>query len=399
MFRSGSSFTDGRRSASSNWRFGFLTLVFAAVTIAATAEAQSTRPGWGSTPYHDSSGSGVTFRVWAPNATSVYVPGSFNGWSTTATPLVQEQTNGAGDGIWSADVAGATDGSQYKYYINNNGGIWKHDPRSRWVTAAGPASGANDIVYDPTAFNWKGDRLSAPALNDLFIYELHIGTFASSSAPSRFIAATNELDYLKGLGVNAVEVMPIAEFGNSGNSWGYDPAQPFAVDNSQYGGPDGFKTFVRACHARGLAVLLDVVHNHYGPWLLDMWNFDGWPGSNWLGGGGIYFYESNTNLQITPWGDTRPNFSSNQVGSFIQDNFALWLNEYHVDGFRWDTPSTMMYGEDGSYIAAAGDLITAINAMMHANYPAKSASPRMCMTRMDSTARGTLSIPDISRRC
>jgi len=113
------------------------------------------------------------------------------------------------------------------------------------------------------------------------------------------------------------------------------------------------------------------VHNHYGTGLLDMWNFDGWSGTNSLGGGGIYFYESNTNLQITPWGYTRPNFSSQQVADFVQDNFTLWLSEYHVDGFRWDTPSTMMHGNDGSYITAAGNLITAINAMMHTNYSGK----------------------------
>ena len=344
---------------------------FAAVTIAATAEAQSTRPGWGSTPYYDALGTGVTFRVWAPNAMSIYVPGTFNSWSTTATPLVQEQTNGAVDGVWSADVAGVTNLSQYKYYINNSGGIWKHDPRSRWVTAPGTASGANDIVYDPTVFNWNGDSLTPPPLNDLFIYELHMGTFPSSSVPSRFIAATNELGYLKSLGVNAVEIMPIAEFGNSGNSWGYDPAQQFAVDNGQYGGPDGLKTFVQACHTYGIAVLLDIVHNHYGPNDLDMWNFDGFSGGGPLGGGGIYFYETDTNLQITDYGDTRPNFSSNQVCSFIQDNITMWLSEYHVDGFRWDTPYTMTHGSDGSYIPDAGNLLNTINAMMHTNYPGK----------------------------
>ena len=336
--------------------------------MATTASAQSTRPGWGSTPYHDTLGTGVTFRVWAPNATSVYVPGQFNSWSTTATPLSPEPANG----VWSADVTGATAGQQYKYYINYNGaGNYKHDPRARWVTNAGGGSGNNDIIYDPTAFNWNGDSLTPPALNDLFIYELHMGTFPSSSVPSRFVAATNKLDYLKSLGVNAVEVMPIAEFGNSGNSWGYDPAQPFAADNTQYGGPDGLKTFVQACHARGIAVLLDVVHNHYGPSLLDMWNFDGWSGTNSLGGGGIYFYESNTNLQITPYGDTRPNFSSNQVCNFIQDNFTLWLSECHVDGFRWDTPNLMMHDNNNNYLPAAGNLINAINAMIHTNYPGK----------------------------
>ena len=118
-------------------------------------------------------------------------------------------------------------------------------------------------------------------------------------------------------------------------------------------------------------MLLDIVHNHYGPELLDMWNFDGWAGVNSLGGGGIYFYESNTNLQITPWAYTRPNFSSNQVCNFIQDNFTLWLNEYHVDGFRWDAPSAMINANDGSYISAAGNLIDAINAMIHTNYTGK----------------------------
>jgi len=340
--------------------------------MATTASAQSSRPGWGATPYHDALGTGVTFRVWAPNATSVYVPGQFNSWSTTATPLGKELTNGVFDGVWSADVTGASPLQQYKYYINYSGsGNYKHDPRSRWVVAPGGGSGNNDIIYDPTAFNWNGDSLTPPALNDLFIYELHMGTFPSSSVPSRFVAATNKLDYLKSLGVNAVELMPIVEFGNSGSSWGYDPAQPFAVDNSQYGGPDGLKTFVQACHTRGIAVLLDVVHNHYGPSEMDMWNFDGYSGGGPLGGGGIYFYESNTNLQITPWGYTRPNFSSNQVCSFIQDNFTMWLSEYHVDGFRWDTPDTMMHGNDGSYIPAAGNLIGAINAMIHTNYPGK----------------------------
>ncbi len=262
---------------------------------------------------------------------------------------------------------------QYKYYIKTNATLstYKHDPRSRWVVNAGGGSGNNDIIYDPTAFNWNGDNFTNPPLKDLFVYELHMGTFPSSSTPSRLVAATNKLDYLKNLGVNAVELMPIMEFGNGGNSWGYDPAQLYAVDNAQYGGPDALKTFVQACHTRGIAVLLDVVHNHYGPSLLDMWNFDGWAGSNSVGGGGIYFFQSDFNLQNTSWGATRPNVSSNQVASFIQDNFTLWLSECHVDGFRWDSVGTLTHGNDGTYIPAAGNLVNAINAMIHANYPGK----------------------------
>lgn len=350
----------------------FARLLFALLASALIATAQSSRPGWGATPYHDASGSGVTFRVWAPDATSIYVPGQFNGWSTSTTPLGRETSNSVWNGVWSADVSTATNGQQYKYFINYSGGsVWKHDPCSRWVTSAGSASGANDIIYDPGAFNWNGDSLTPPALDDLCIYEMHPGTFYSNTVPSRLVAATNQLGYLKSLGINAVEVMPIAEFGNSGNSWGYDPAQLFAVDNSQYGGPDAFKTFVQACHRQGIAVLVDIVHNHYGPNLLDMWNFDGWAGNNTIGGGGIYFYESDTNLEITPWGYTRPNFSSNQVCSFIENNAIMWLSEYHVDGFRWDSAASMVAADDGTPITNGENLLTAVNEIIHTNYSGK----------------------------
>lgn len=342
-------------------------LLLACWVMTGLVPAQSSRPGWGSIPYHDSSGTGTTFRVWAPNASSVYVPGEFNLWSTTANPLGKELTNGSWTGVWSADVPGAVAGQQYKYFINYNGaGIWKHDPRARLVTFSGGNSGANDIIYDPAAFNWNGDSLTPPALNDLFIYELHMGTFPPGASPSRFLSATNKLDYLKSLGVNAVEIMPVAEFPGDA-SWGYDPAQPFAVENIGYGGTDGLKTFVQAAHARGIAVFLDVVHNHYGPSDLDMWNFDGWAGTNSVGGGGIYFYESNTNLQITPYGDTRPNFASNQVCSFIQDSFSMWMDECHIDGFRWDTPNLMMHDNQNNYLPLAGNLINAINGIVHTN--------------------------------
>src|SRR5262249_232548 len=119
-------------------------LLLAFSAFASVALAQSSRPGWGATPYHDAFGTGVTFRVWAPNATSVFVPGQFNSWSTSATPLAKELTNGTWTGVWSADVTSASTGQQYKYYINYSGGsVWKHDPRARLVTFSGTTSGAN----------------------------------------------------------------------------------------------------------------------------------------------------------------------------------------------------------------------------------------------------------------
>ena len=143
-----------------------LLLLAAWLWPAAVTFAQSSRPGFGATPYHNAAGTGVTFRVWAPNATSVYVPGQFNNWSTTATRLAKDLTNGVWNGNWSADVPGAAVGQQYKYYLKYSGGsVWRHDPRAR--QAGGSGSGTNDIIYDPAAFNWTNDVPVAPSLNDL----------------------------------------------------------------------------------------------------------------------------------------------------------------------------------------------------------------------------------------
>ena len=188
---------------------------------------------------------------------------------------------------------------------------------------------------------------------------------SGSSLPGKFTDATNRLDYLTNLGVNAVEIMPIAEFPGY-YSWGYNPADPYAADNYGYGGPDGFKTLVKACHARGIAVLLDVVHNHYGPTDLDLWDFDGWTGGG--SGGGIYFYQDST-LCCTPYG-SRPNYSRQPVRDYIQQNFQMWLDECHVDGFRWDTPGLMM-NAGSTFIPEAATLITTITGMIQSNYPGK----------------------------
>jgi 1,4-alpha-glucan branching enzyme len=335
---------------------------------ASTAPAQSSRPGWGSTPYADALGTGVTFRVWAPNASSVAVPGVFNGWSLTANPLVREGTNG----VWSADISSARTGQEYKYYLNNgscaNGSSWRRDPRSRLIDCH---NNNNSVIYNPNAFDWAGDNFTAPGLSDTVVYELHIGSFNSTNGANSgtFSNAIARLDQVQQLGVSAVEVMPIAEFPGA-SSWGYNPTDPFAADNCAYGGPDGFKLFVQACHQRGLAVLVDVVHNHYGPNNLDLWDFDCWGGGP--AGGGIYFY-GQTGVCCTAWGP-RPNYGQAQVASFIQDSFRMWLDECHVDGFRWDTPYDMMYANSNNttvFIPEAQSLIQTISSMIKTQYTGK----------------------------
>lgn len=311
----------------------------------------------GSIPYADSFGTGVTFRVWAPDATSVAVPGSFNGWNTSSNFLVKES---GGLGIWSGDITNARNGDEYKYFLS--GSLWKRDPRGRKVVN----SGGNTIVYDPNAFGWGGDSRLSVTNSDLVIYEMHVGSFfdplPGSGGPGKFSDAITKLDYLVNLGINAVELMPLAEFPGD-YSWGYNPADPYAVENTGYGGPDGLKAFVKAAHQHGIRVLLDVVHNHYGPSDLDLWSFDTGTGPS------IYFYTA-PDIKDTPWGP-RPNYATEGVRSFIIDNFRMWLDECHVDGFRWDAVGAMrQYAPNYYSIPEADTLIKYINdTIIHADHP------------------------------
>lgn len=326
--------------------------VFLALVLAGESVAQSSRPGVGSFPYADQNGTGVTFRVWAPNASSVGVKGQFNGWGTTAL------TKEGATGYWSGDIASARAGQEYLYRINNS--FDKRDPRARRVTN----SNGNSIIYDPKAFNWGGVNPVMPWFNDLVIYEMHVGTYnAEAWVPNTFDQAISKLDHLVNLGVSAVEVMPIAEFAGD-KSWGYNPADPYAVE-SALGGPDAFKRFVKACHERGIAVFVDVVHNHYGPSDLSLWQFDGWGSA-----GGIYFY--NDSRGSTMWGDTRPDFGRPEVREFISDNIRMFLEEYRVDGFRWDSVWSILYANNGSTRLPEGEqMLRDINWMVKTGFPGR----------------------------
>ena len=265
---------------------------------------------------------GVAFRVWAPHAESVAVVGSFNEFDASRDPLTAEE-----NGYWYGEVESAKAGDEYKFAIKNGEQeLSRIDPYARQVTN----SVGNGVVYHDD-FDWEDDNFRMPSWNELVIYELHIGTFARSQEgePGSFDDAIKKLRYLKALGINCVEVMPIAEFAGD-LSWGYNPAHIFSVETA-YGGPDGFKRFVKAAHALGLAVILDVVYNHFGPSDLDLWRFDGWSEND---KGGIYFY--NDWRSNTPWGDSRPDYGRGEVRRFIHDNAMMWLGEFRCDGLRYD---------------------------------------------------------------
>jgi malto-oligosyltrehalose trehalohydrolase len=242
------------------------------------------------------------FRVWAPAASSVEVV-----IGDRATRLGPDD-----DGWWQADVELPVADADYAYRINGGADLLP-DPRSRWQPH-GPAGASRR--YDDAAFAWTDDGWRGVPLPGSVIYELHVGTFTPEGT---FDAAIGKLDHLVALGVTTVELMPVASFPGQ-RGWGYDGIGLWAV-YEPYGGPDGLKRLVDACHGRGLAVLLDVVYNHVGI-------------GNRLADFGPYF----TDAHHTPWGPAvnldQP--GSDQVRAFVIDNALMWLRDYHLDGLRLD---------------------------------------------------------------
>ncbi len=265
---------------------------------------------------------GVNFRVWAPFAESVAVTGSFNEWGRT-------QMKSEHDGYWFVDVANAEAGQEYKFIINNGQKeLYKNDPRSFQVTT----SVGNSVIAD-TTFVWDQQNHPEIAFNKQVLYELHVGTFSriDASTPGTFKETAAKLDYLADLGITTIELMPISSM-SMDRGWGYATDYIYAVE-SLYGGRRAFLEFVKSAHARGIAVILDVVYNHFGPDdHLDLWQFDGWSQDN---KGGIYFY--NDWRSNTPWGETRPDFGRVEVRDYILDNVKMWMQDCKLDGLRLDS--------------------------------------------------------------
>jgi len=251
---------------------------------------------------------GVDFRVWAPGHDAVDV--------VLYGPAVEEvrPLHPIGAGWFAGEVEGIGPGARYRYRLD--GGDAFPDPASR---AQPEGVHEPSEVVDPSAFAWTDRGWTGVPLEELVVYELHVGTFTPEGT---FDAAIERLDELAALGVTAVEPMPVASFPGARN-WGYDGVALFAPQ-ATYGGPEGLRRFVDAAHARGLAVILDVVYNHLGP------------EGNYLHAftGGRYF----TDRHRTPWGDAvdfdGPESAS--VRELVINNALHWVHEYHVDGLRLD---------------------------------------------------------------
>ena len=315
---------------------------------------------------------GVEFRVWVPNGLQVSVAGDFNGWNSLANVLSKNATTS----IWSGTVAGARPGHAYKYVITTAAGtqLWRKDPRARQVRTLADGTQAA-VIYDPGAFVWDDDGYEPPFPNEIVMYELHVGSFydptPSDGEPATLYHAALKLDYLRDLGVNMIALMPVGEF-NGRHSWGYNPTALFAIEEA-YGGPDALKYFVNEAHKRGMAVQVDVVHNHYGDLAAagasDLENFDG---------GEPYFYnaadeQTRPGISRTKWGP-RPRYSDANVRQFIADNIRMYLDEYKVWALRWDSPRNItgydhdpgqQIGDADTTIPEAVTMMEQINSSIH----------------------------------
>lgn len=318
-----------------------------------TTPSPSARQGMGTILFEG----GAAFRVWAPFASAVFAAGAFNQWSATANPFARE-----GNGYWSVEVPGAKIGDEYKFVIHNSAQeLWHKNPYASEVVS----SSGNAVIHDPK-FNWTDESFTMPPWNELVIYEMHVGTFHDTPrpGPGTFDAIIPKLAYLADLGINAIEIMPVLQFPMD-YSWGYNPAAPFAVDSS-LGGPQGLHRFVNAAHAHGIAVIMDVVYNHFGPNDLDLWCFDGWTDAEH--NGGIYFYD--VVRAHTVWGDTRPDYGRPEVRQYLRDNALFWLNKYHVDGLRFDSVINIRTAQ-GQNLADGWSLLQWINNEIRASQPWK----------------------------
>ena len=252
-----------------------------------------------------------TFTIWAPEQEKV----SLNITAPEPQTIGMQKND---FGYWSVTVPAISPETRYFFRLNNE--LDRPDPASMFQP--GTVHEASGIV-DHNRFNWTDQHWAGVPLETMIIYELHTGTFTDQH---NFEGIIEKLDYLVELGINAIEIMPVAQFPGERN-WGYDGVYPFAVQNS-YGGPEELKKLVNACHAKGIAVVLDVVYNHLGP------------EGNYLNDFGPYF----TDKYQTPWGRSL-NFDDaycDGVRNYFIQNALMLFREFHIDALRLDAVHAIM---------------------------------------------------------
>ncbi len=321
---------------------------------------------------------GVDFSVWAPFAqhVSLLLSIEFN-WKET--PMKSD-----GRGYWGIEDVEAEAGQSYKFRLTAQDGrtLDRNDPRARQLTDSNNGSS----IITARDFEWENADQFIPAPHqDALIYELHVGTFnkPDASTTGTFNTAIEKLDYLVDLGVTHIELMPVTSMAAS-HGWGCAPNYLFSIENS-YGGRHGLLDFVKACHQKGIGVIVDVVYNHFSS-ETDLWQYDGWSENN---RGGIYFY--NDARGDTPWGG-RPDYGRPEVRQFFLDNVAMWFTEFKIDGLRVDS-TIYMRNTDGNNDRHDLDIPDAWSLLGEMTTLARKINPHALLIAEDNTTNAGIVTP------
>jgi len=292
-------------------------------------------------------------RVWAPDAA----------WVELALGERRHAMTHESTGWWSTDVTLAH-GTDYAFCVD--GGAPRPDPRSGWQPAGvhGPSR-----VFDADLHPWADAGWTGRDIRGAVMYELHVGTFTPQGT---LAAAVEHLDHLVDLGVDVIELMPLASFSGT-HGWGYDGVDLYSVHEA-YGGPAGLQEFVDAAHARGLGVCLDVVHNHLGP------------SGNYLETFGPYF----TAAHSTPWGAAinLDGPGSDEVRRWIIDSAVRWFREFHLDALRLDAVHELVPGYGRHVLAELSDEVAVLSTRLDRPLSLVAESDLNDPVAFTSTAQG-----------
>ena len=274
---------------------------------------------------------GCSFRLWAPHARKIRVLVQHGKeWDSSRPPVKSAPMCRNEDDYWTAHVEGVGPGTLYRYEIAGpNETTERLDPAARDVVHSGLTRHNRNasIVVTNEPYPWA--KFKTPGFESFLIYQFHFGTFAGrndhfNKSIATFRDVESKLEYIRELGFNAIEPLPVQEFAMD-RSWGYNPASFFAPE-SAYGTPHDLQHFVDEAHKAGLAVIFDVVYNHAGPGDNVLWEFDGYKPN-----GGIYFEGG----EDTHWG-RGPAWQKAEVQDFFYHNARMYLEQYNADGLRFD---------------------------------------------------------------
>ncbi|WFU44148.1 alpha amylase C-terminal domain-containing protein [Bradyrhizobium sp. CB82] len=331
---------------------------------------------------------GATFRVWAPRATAVHVCGEFNGaaqWDPQPDNLMRDES-----GYWTGFVPNAKDGDLYKFYVVGMGSSgYKRDPYARDLSIDPPFPHCNCIIRDPSSYTWHDQAFVTPDFSDMIIYQLHVGAYAPPSVGARgtFLDVLSKIEHLAALRVNVLQLLPIDEaetdptMGYNGSDyfspdWGYvvydrqvllshfvtvnrlltaRGQQPLASATDLVPGPNQLKVLIDLCHLYGLAVIFDVVYNHAGGFIGDdeaIYFGDRFTDSN--NNNSLYFTDQPMagGLSFALW--------NRDVRQFLINSAGYYLDEYHVDGFRYDETSALLRLNQSTGFAFCQDLTNTV---------------------------------------